>query len=273
MSVQLQTQLDSLAAECPGQVSFFARHLHSNDTVERMADAPQATMSAGKTLILLAYADAVSSQRLDPCATVTVQLSDVLPGTGVLRYFRPEMSFTLSDLAYAMITHSDNVATNLLLNALGGPSAVNVCLDAMGIHEARCVTPLFQGEFCVTSARALARLYEVVAQPEAANFPAAGAELARTILARHQDVEGMSRYLPWSPLAADFGYELPLKVYSKSGQFPGTQVEAGLYISGRGAYVAAAICSGLQDPRTNSTGPGSTFLATFGRLLYEAWGA
>jgi beta-lactamase class A len=172
-----------------------------------------------------------------------------------------------------MITHSDNVATNLLLRALGGVDAVNACLDGIGIRDARCLSPIFQGDFSVSTPRALAETYALLDQPQAAGFPDEAAQLARSILAHHQDMEGMSRYLPWNPHAADFGIELPLKVYSKSGQFPGTQVEAGLYVTARGAYVAAAMCMGIEAPRTNSSAAGSQFLADFGRLLYEAWGA
>jgi beta-lactamase class A len=270
ISNPLQTQLDALAQPFPGQVGFFARHLQTQATVARAADTPQPTMSAGKVLVLLAYADAVTRQRLDAARRVILQPEDILPGTGALRYCAPGLALALSDLAALMITHSDNVATNLLLRELGGPEAVNAYLDSIGVRDARCLSPIFQGNFSVSTPRALAEVYATLQQPEGVGE---AAQLARALLIHHQDLEGMSRHLPWSPHAADFGVELPLTVYSKSGQFPGTQVEAGLFVTPRGAYVAAAMCTGVEDPRTHSPAPGSQFLADFGRLLYKAWDA
>lgn len=269
MSDSLQSRLDALAEQVPGQVGFFARHLQIGSTVERSPDTPQATMSVGKVFLLLTYTEAVAQHQIDPCQRVVMQADDILPGTGALRYCAPGLALALSDLAALMIAHSDNVATNLLLRALGGPNAVNAYLDRVGIRDARCLSPIFQGDFSVSTPRALTDAYALL--DERHDDPAA--QQVRAILARHQDMEGMSRYLPWNPHAADFGIELPLKVYSKSGQFPGTQVEAGLYVTANGSYVAAAMCTGIPDQRTNSPAPGSQFLADFGRLLYEAWGA
>ncbi len=272
MTLHLQETLDTLAAQFPGQISFYARNLNTGDELGRAADLQQTTMSAGKLFVLLAYTDAVAHQQLDPGARVTMLAEDVLPGTGAIRYCAPGISLAVGDLAALMITHSDNAATNLLLRAIGGTDAVNATLDRFGIVDARCVSPLFQGDFSISSARALAQTCSILMNPDGAGFPAAAAALALSILSRSQDLEGMSRHLPWSPLAADFGFDLPLKVYSKSGQFPGTQVEAGLYVTSSGAYVAAAMCTNIPDPRTHSPAPGSQFLAAFGRQLYEAWG-
>jgi beta-lactamase class A len=268
MSDTLQSRLDALAEQVPGQVGFFARHLQTGSIVERAPDTPQATMSVGKVFLLLTYAEAVAQQRIDPSQRVVMEAGDILPGTGALRYCAPGLALALSDLAALMIAHSDNVAANLLLRALGGPDAVNAYLDRVGIHAARCLSPIFQGDFSVSTPRALTDAYALLDE----RYDDAAAQESRAILTRHQDLEGMSRYLPWSPHAADFGIDLPLKVYSKSGQFPGTQIEAGLFITARGSYVAAAMCTGIPDQRINSPAPGSQFLANFGRLLYEAWG-
>jgi beta-lactamase class A len=273
MTGTIQAQLESRASQVPGTTVFFARNLTTGETVERGADNALPTMSVGKVFLLLAYVDGVTSNQIDPGQRITLGAGDMLPGTGALRFCVPGLSLAYADLAALMITHSDNVATNMLLRVLGGPDVVNEVLDKLGIRDARCLSPIFQGDFSVSSPRALAQAYTILHNLGTLGWSESAAELARSILLWHQDVEGMSRYLPWSPHAADFGIELPLKVYSKSGQFPGTQVEAGLYVTARGAFVAAAMITGIEDPRTHSPAPGSQFLADFGRMLYEAWGA
>lgn len=271
MAQELQLRLQSIIASVSGNIAVYARHLVSEQIVAIKSDQVLPTMSAGKTFILLAYAEQMARGKIDAQHRIILRSEDILPGTGALRYCAPGLMPTLSDLAYFMIAFSDNVATNLLLDAIGGVSVVNAFIERFKLSGAHLESPVMQGAFAIASPRALAEAYTVLAQSEQSGYHPQAAELAKTILRRHQDTDGLSRYLPWNTNAVDFGFDLPLTVYSKSGQFPGTQVEAGLYVTARDSYVLAVMCTDLPDMQNNSAGTGSNLLADIGRLVYEAW--
>lgn len=67
---------------------------------------------------------------------LTVEPPAVVEGSGLLRYFDLPLSLSVRDLATLMITVSDNVATNLLIDRVGLPS-VNRRLAAFGFPNLR----------------------------------------------------------------------------------------------------------------------------------------
>lgn len=271
MAQNINEAIQAIITGIPGKVGVYARYLNTGATVEINADQLMPTMSAAKTFILLTYAEAVVTASLSPDKRITIQADDILPGTGAIRYCQPGLNPDLSDLAYLMIVFSDNVATNLLLEQVGGAAAINGLLARLGLNGATLEGPVMRSGFATATPRALAEAYAVLAQPERAGYQLEAAQLALNTLRQHQDVEGLSRYLPWNPHAADFGFELPLAVYSKSGQFPGVQVEAGLFITPRSRYVLAVMSSDLPDPQNNAASMGSNLLADVGKVVYEAW--
>ena len=54
-------------------------------------------------------------------------------GSGILRDFGPGLQPTLRDLATMMVIVSDNSATNLLLDRVGGPQQVNATMRDLGL--------------------------------------------------------------------------------------------------------------------------------------------
>lgn len=271
MSQEIVAAVEAMVARIPGKVGVYARQLTTGASVEINADQSMPTMSAAKTFILLAYAESVVTRTLHAEERITVRADDLLPGTGVIRYCQPGLNLAVSDLAYLMIAFSDNVATNLLLERLGGAPTVNTLLTRLGIANATIEGPIMRSGFATASSHALAETYSVLAEPERAGYPTEAATIALAILRRHQDVDGFSRYLPWNPHAVDFGFELPLTVYSKSGQFPGVQVEAGLFVTPQSRYVLAVMCNDLPDPQNNAASMGSNLLADVSKVIYEAW--
>ncbi len=64
---------------------------------------------------------------------VTVQKSDHVPSCGALTYLHDGVELTLHDLCVAMIIHSDNTATNILLRRFG-IERVNETMAELGIE-------------------------------------------------------------------------------------------------------------------------------------------
>jgi len=267
--------LDHLLKPFPGRVGVYARHLDRKEVYGYHADAVMPTASAAKVFILMSYAQQCVAGKLDPDSRRTVREQDLVHGSGVLRFCRPGLAPTYSDLAYLMMTVSDNLATNLLLDIVGGPSVVNQMLRELGLGGAEILGPIrfeqFEIHFAHSTPRALAETYAVLAEPEEHGYAAPAAALCLDVLRRNEYLHGLPRFLPWSQHAIDFGVVLPLTIYGKTGSMVGVQTDAGLFVTPAGRWVVSILCADFKDPRSGAAGVASTLHAEVGRAVYEAW--
>jgi beta-lactamase class A len=267
--------LEPLLKSFPGRVGVHARHLDRGETFSYHADDVMPTASAAKVFILMAYAQQCISGKLDPETRRTVRAEDLVHGSGVLRFCRPGLAPTQADLAYLMMTVSDNLATNLLLEVVGGPASVNRMLRELGLGGAEVLSPIqfekLELHFARSTPRALAETYAVLAEPEKHGYPTPAASLCLDVLRRNEYLSGLPRFLPWSQHAIDFGMELPLTIYGKTGSMLGVQADAGLFVTPAGRWVISILCAGFEDPRSGPAGIASTLHADVGRAVYEAW--
>jgi beta-lactamase class A len=102
-----------------GLVALAARHVESGRTWRHHEHRALPSASLIKLPILAAFWDAVEAGRLDPAERVSVPAQARVEGGGVLKALAPGLQPTWSDLATLMITVSDNVATNLVIDRLG----------------------------------------------------------------------------------------------------------------------------------------------------------
>lgn len=267
--------LEPLLRAFPGRVGVYARHLDRNETFVRGADEEMPTASAAKVFILMTYAWQCVDGKLDPDTRRELRSADRVHGSGVLRFCRPGLAPTLQDLAYLMMTVSDNLATNLLLEAVGGAEAVNDALRRLHLRGAEVMGPIqFENReipFARSTPRALGEAYAVLAEPKLRGYPSEAAPLCLDVLRRNEYLAGLPRFLPWSQHAIDFGVALPLTVYGKTGSMPKVQTDAGLFVTPTGRYVLAVMCDGFEDLRAGPAGVASTLHADVGRAVYEAW--
>ncbi|MGI6590223.1 MAG: serine hydrolase [Eggerthellaceae bacterium] len=82
-------------------------------------DAPMVSASVIKLLILAAFLDQVDQGDLDFDTVYTLQSSDIVGGTGSLQSRGAGAQVTLREAARLMITESDNVAANILIDQMG----------------------------------------------------------------------------------------------------------------------------------------------------------
>lgn len=123
-----------------GRAAVYARRLDIDEEIAVGAiDGSFPTGSAAKLLVLLTFADLVKREKMDPLARceINAEFRDARPGSGVLRFLREGLAPTLEDCATLMMIVSDNVATDVLLDAIGGPDVVNATLTAWGSRRPR----------------------------------------------------------------------------------------------------------------------------------------
>ncbi len=262
-----------LVEEVDGVAAVYARRLDGGDEVVA-GDVDEAfpTGSAAKLLVLLAYAAATGDGALDAGQRVelTASYQAARKGSGVLRFLDPGLAPTLADCATLMMIVSDNVATDALLDALGGADAVNAAVGALGCHDAALTSDTVwvmpPGQFGMASPRGLADAWALLAEASPL------ADVCKAITWRHQLREGFARRVPFQPDLPDFGLRSPLRLWSKAGSYPSVSCEAGLFETDGATWVAAVMARDLADRGARSSAAGPTLRAEVSRALFDAWG-
>jgi beta-lactamase class A len=120
-----------------GVVALAARHVESGRRWRHNEHLRLPSASLIKLPILAAFWESVEAGRLDSSERVSVSAEALaVEGTGVLKALAPGLQPTWSDLATLMITVSDNVATNLIIDRVG-MEAIQAWIDKAGLAETR----------------------------------------------------------------------------------------------------------------------------------------
>jgi beta-lactamase class A len=266
--VALEADIRAIVNERPGTFGIYARNLTTGEAVGVNANRVLPTESAAKTFILVHYASLVAAGTLDPARRITLTADDAAYGSGVLRYLAPGLQPTLEDLAWLMIIVSDNLATQVVLRAVGGAEAVNTTMADLKLSTAH-VNPAFSHGpadsvsdelFGSSTPRDLAEVYTHLD------------ERARTILFRQQFVDFLPRTLPHASQSKDWGFDMPVRVYNKTGNGLGNCVDSGRFETDDTAWVVAAMATGQQDFAIRPGDAAPSAFAEIGALLYERWG-
>ncbi len=133
-SVNLQQQLEQMAAQFHGKVSLYAHQLGTGATVSLDPDHPVATASVIKLPIMVETYAQVKAGKHNLNETLRLTKDNQVPGSGVLAFMNPGLDLTLHDTVVLMMTLSDNTATNMVIDRIGIP-AVNARTSAMGLKN------------------------------------------------------------------------------------------------------------------------------------------
>jgi hypothetical protein len=260
--VTLDRELRELVAGRPGTWGVYARNLGTDETVAIDADVLMPAQSSLKAGVLVVYERRVENRSIDPDRRVTITADDHELGSGVLRHLAPGLAPTLDDLAWLMITVSDNVATLVLMRELGGAASIDVELDRLGLPTARTNDPLAgTSAHFRSSARDLAELYTHLGPR------------SREILYRHQRLDLLPRRLPHDPDVSDHGLTAPVRVYGKAGWGACELVDAGRFETDTAAWVIAGMARDLPDLWHRPDDAGPRTLADIGAACWRTWGA
>jgi beta-lactamase class A len=160
-------------------------------------------------------------------------------GSGVLPFLSEKAQFTVRDLAVLMMTLSDNAATNILIDEVGGFAAVNARMDALGLPKTRLrrkmidIAAARRGEENVSTPLEMMKLIEIILK--APDLPAELANDLRTVV-------GL-------PKSNAFRLPLPgdLTVLDKAGDLEGVRTSTGLVVLKHRPYAVAAMTTALRN--------------------------
>jgi beta-lactamase class A len=132
----LEARLLEMSKQIDGRVALYARNLDSGREVGINADEPVRTASTIKLPIACAVAKFVAEGKHAWSDRLIVQAEDKVSGSGVLADLSDGESISLRDATTLMIIVSDNTATNLILDHVGG-DPVNDYLASLGLERTR----------------------------------------------------------------------------------------------------------------------------------------
>lgn len=271
-----------------GHVGLLARHLDSGEQLAWKPDDVIGTASAVKVPIYAEVMRQLRLGRIDLDAPVITRETDLAGGSGVLSVLRPGLRCTVADLCTLMIVVSDNTATNMLIDMLGGAGAVNEGLDVLGYHDIRlnhkigyAPPPLVVASPwpTVPSTEPLgtatpAQLCRLLADLHAGTVvdAEASAEMVRTLRHQQSHVLVPRSYLDVAEPTDLAGPDGPA-IASKTGSVGGCRVETGLlYLPGNGGTVAyCAAADRLADRSMTALAEGNEILGRLGAIMLARW--
>jgi beta-lactamase class A len=124
-------------AKCHGQLC--AQPLDGGPSIDVYAGQLVVSASLVKVPIALEVEIAIADGRLDPCERVTLTAADRSPGPVGFSLYQDDVDIPIRDLVVAMLTISDNPATDALLQIVG-IGAVNERMARLGLTSSVVVS-------------------------------------------------------------------------------------------------------------------------------------
>ncbi len=275
----LRRQLAERAAPVDARVGYAVVPFDGGEAIRVDSAEPMPTASAIKAYLLAAlYAgDAAGHLSLDE--RVEYAAAHHTKGSGVLKLFTPGCRLTLRDYARLMIVVSDNVATNTVIRALGGPQEADAAVQALPL-ELPCTQvkdyinfdSWESDAFAASSPDDFVALLEAVFRRRCTGSPTHDDEVYWTL--RRQQLRSMiPRHLPCSEYAEEFGVEETHRCGTKSGGLPGVRVDVGIVETPARSWALAVQVHGAPDFNTGDDHPFNHLVADMSRLVFKAWGA
>jgi beta-lactamase class A len=278
----------AVAEGCSGHVGLAARHL---ETGEELTWNPEAPIQTASTVKVAIYAEVMRQSRLglvDLDAAASTRAADLTGGSGVLALLRPGAACTAADLCTLMIVASDNTATNMLIDLLGGVASVNHGVAALGYPGIRLdhkvsirpppltvtAPPPPPPPAAPLATATPAELCRLLAGLHAGSVvdPAASAQMITTL--RYQQDQSLfpRAYLEVAAPAEPPGPQAPA-IAHKTGCVSGCRADTGLlHLPEAGGTIAyCAVADRLADQTMTALAEGEEVLGRLGAIVLTRW--
>jgi beta-lactamase class A len=262
----LTARLEALTQGFHGEVGIYVRNLRTNAEVAIRADELFPTASMIKVPILLTLYDQVEQGKLDLDARVPYP--DTLhyrygESTDVVGYMAAGDTLPLSELAFLMLTVSDNFASLWLQGMVGGGAVVNDWLAAHGFEQTR-VNSRTPGREAArstygwgqTTPREIAQALVLIRKGHAVS-PRRSEEMYRMLTNSYWKDVALSQIPP------------TVQVASKQGFVDRSRSEVLLVNAPAGDYVLAVITRNQADTTYVHDNEGHRLIRAVSRAVYE----
>jgi beta-lactamase class A len=257
-----------------GDVSLFAKNLDTGKSYELRADAPVPTASTIKLPIMVELFAEAEEGKLDWNQKLELTDQDKVSGSGVLTELSGGDLLPIRDLMHLMIVVSDNTATNLILDRIGG-NAVNQRMVQLGLKQTAVMRKIMQSKpesFTVegrkpgndrwgtgrSCPRDMVILLEKLYRGQLVSKSAS--EEMINVLKRQRDLQGVGREMRGIKDGV---------VASKTGALDHLRSEAAIVYSPHGAVAMAITVNNIPVVDYGVDNPGNLLIANLAKILVE----
>jgi beta-lactamase class A len=137
---RLQSNVERIAKGVNAKWGIYIKCLETQDEVTVNADETMDTMSVIKIPLMVEVFRQIEAGKFSLSDRYTVRPQDKRPGTGVIRSLDDGGTLTIKDLIVLMNIVSDNTATDILFEKVGGVESVNRLMRDYGLSTIRATS-------------------------------------------------------------------------------------------------------------------------------------
>jgi len=270
---QIQARLQSI----PAKVSLYAKNLQTGATYAIAAEQPVRTASTIKLAIMVECFFEAAEGALKWTEPLKVTAEEKVSGSGIVQDFSDGVELPIRDMMDLMIVVSDNTATNLILNRIGG-NAVNARMAQLGFEQTRVMRKILgdgtnlkpyptgvteegakpenkQWGTGRSSPREMVAILEKLYRGELVNKQASQDMLA--VLKRQRDHNAIGRDLK------------DVTIASKAGALDHLRSDVGIVYSSRGPIAMAITVENIPQIDYTPDNPGDLLISSLSEILIE----
>jgi beta-lactamase class A len=269
----LRNRLDTAKTWYPGRFALAARNLATGEDILVDEKRQYPTASTFKVPIMIEVFNQVEQGRFGLHDRIELTEDDKVRGSGVLRDLEPGLAPTVHDLLMLMIIVSDNAATNMLIDQVGGPAVITGTMRDWGypsiVINNRIDFDLIKGDnraLAVASPWDYMRIMERIAACEMVSHEAS--EKMLNILGRQHYMGQGPRYIGYNPYADNPA----MWVGNKTGSLPGMRADTGLFRLANGTDIAWGIMNeGNPDEGYGNEHQADILNGVLGWIVLDHW--
>ncbi len=273
----LDSKVKAALGGAPGHVTLYAKELSQGAVYGIDPDTPVRTASTIKLAILVECFAEAGEGKLDLNEPIELLEGEKVSGSGIVQELTSGTKLPLRDVLDLMVVLSDNTATNLVLNRIGG-DAVNARMASFGLTQTRVMRKILgdgnklkpvptgiTGEGAKpenkrwgigrSSPHEMVTLLEKMYHGELVSK--AASEQMLDILKRQRDRNGIGRDMQ------------DIEIASKSGALDHLRSDVGIIYSKRGPIAMAITIDDLQPINWTPDNPGLLLLSRLSALLVD----
>jgi beta-lactamase class A len=138
---RLQSNIERITRSVNAKWGIYIKCVETGEEIAINADETMDTMSVIKIPLMAEVFRQIEAGKFALTDRVTLKESDKRPGTGVIRSLDAGASLTIKDLITLMIIVSDNSATDMLFEKVGGVDPVNKLMQSYGLSSIKATAP------------------------------------------------------------------------------------------------------------------------------------
>ena len=264
-----------------GDVSLYAKNLQTGKSYSLRGDDPVRTASTIKLAIMVECFAEAEQGKLNLSEPIKITEDEKVSGSGIFQELSNGDQLPLRDAVDLMIVLSDNTATNLILNRIGG-NAVNGRMAQLGLTQTRVMRKILgdgnklkstpsgitdegakpenkKWGIGRTTPHEMVTIFEKLYRGELVSKTASEEMIA--ILKHQRDRNGIGRDMNDTEIA------------SKSGALDHLRSDVGIIYSKGGPIAMAITVDNMPEVNWSSDNPGLLLLSSLSEILNEELGS